>query len=159
MRGSAAVVILIALLAPAALMAADVAPVVTAKPALPAVDEWRYMTFEQRHEEMTFVIHPTLAERWQAFYHTDAPKLQCVTCHGADAEQHRYQMAFTPLDDLQPSRVRDLYRSDAELNDEQRFKRDVITPLMADMLGEPHYDPATGLGFSCFGCHPREAEK
>ena len=136
----------------------EVSPVTTTTPALPAVDEWRAMNFVQRHEHMTFAVHPTLMETWQTHYHTAAPKLQCVSCHGEHAEQHRYQMVYTPLKDLKPARVQALYRSDAQVSEEQRFKRDVVTPLMADLLGVPRYDPATGLGFSCFGCHPREAE-
>ncbi len=46
----------------------------------------------------------------------------------------------------------------AEISAEQRFKRDVITPLMARLLGVAAYDPQTGRGFSYFGCHPREEE-
>jgi len=126
--------------------------------AMPANDEWRHLSFEQRHAQMTFAIQPTLARRYQAFYRTDAPTLTCRSCHGEDAERVRYQIAYTPIEDLKPSQVRLLYLPDADLSDEQRFKRDVITPLMADLLDVPAYDPATGAGFSCFGCHPRERE-
>jgi hypothetical protein len=125
---------------------------------LPAVDEWRHLSFEQRHEQMTFVVHPIVAEHYQEFYATEAPMLTCRSCHGKDAERHRYQIAYTPIDDLKPSRVRELYLPGAEVSDEQRFKRDVITPLMARLLGVPAYDPQTGRGFSCLGCHPREEE-
>lgn len=135
------------------------APVMTGEDIpLPAEDEWRFLPFEERHSEMTFLVHPTLMERWQAFYRTDAPMLRCVSCHGENAERDRYQIAKTPIDDLKPSRVRALYVPGAKLSAEQKFKRDEITPLMARLLGVPQYDPATGLGFSCFGCHPREAE-
>ncbi len=129
----------------------------TAAIALPADNERRFLTFEQRHAEMAFLIHPIMMERYQAFYQTDAPVLQCTTCHGAHAERDRYQIAKTPLVDLKPAAVRTLYLFDAVLSDEQRFKRDVITPLMARLMGVPAYDAATGHGFSCFGCHPRES--
>jgi hypothetical protein len=115
-------------------------------------------TFEQRHAEMTFLIHPILMERYQAFYQTEAPVLRCTTCHGEDAERERYQIARPPLDDLKPALVRKLYLPGAALSEEQRFKRDEITPLMARLMGVPAYDAATGLGFSCFGCHPRESD-
>ena len=133
-------------------------PIVTAAPVAPLANDWQAMTFVQRHEQMTFVVHPTMMARWQEHYQTAAPELRCITCHGEQAERHRYQMAFTTLKDLQPSRVQALYRVGATVTAEQRFKRDVVTPLMADLLGVPRYDPATGQGFSCFGCHPREAE-
>jgi hypothetical protein len=134
------------------------APTLSA-PAVPARDDWQGLSFVQRHERMTFLVHPTLAERWQAHYHTPAPRLSCASCHGENAEQHRYQMAYSPLDALAPARVQALYRADARLSEEQSFKRDVVTPLMADLLGVARYDPATGLGFSCFGCHPREVPR
>lgn len=140
----------------AAVTAAE--PATRADPAMPAENAWRFLTFEQRHAEMTFLVHPALMERYQAFYETPAPTLRCVTCHGEDAEVNRYRMAYTPLDELRPSAVRALYVEGAEVSAEQAFKRDVVTPLMARLLGVPRYDPATGLGFSCFGCHPREAE-
>ena len=82
--------------------------------------------------------------------------VSCVSCHGDKGEYHRYQMAYAPLPDLDPDRVRALYVADADLSDEQRFKRDEITPLMARLIGVPSYDPQSGRGFSCFGCHPRE---
>ena len=146
------------MLVPTIVVPDTVTPVVTASPAPPAADDWRALNFTQRHEEMTFSVHPTMMQVWQQHYQTAAPKLQCVTCHGEQAELHRYQMAYTTLDDLKPMRVQALYRTDAKLTEEQRFKRDVVTPLMADLLGVARYDPATGQGFSCFGCHPRERE-
>jgi hypothetical protein len=126
--------------------------------AMPANDEWRHLSFEQRHAQMTFGVHPTVAEHYQEFYGTEAPTLTCRSCHGEDAERVRYQIAYTPIDDLRPSQVRLLYLPDAAPSDEQRFKRDVITPLMAQLMDVPAYDAATGTGFSCFGCHPRERE-
>lgn len=143
---------LIGLLASVAAGAADDVATV----ALPAPNEWQHLTFEQRHEQMTFLVHPSVAEHYRDFYKTSAPLLTCRSCHGEQAERQRYQMAYTPIDDLDPTRVRALYVAGAELSPEQRFKRDVITPLMARLLGVPAYDTATGSGFSCFGCHPRE---
>ena len=32
--------------------------------AIPAENEWRFLTFEQRHAEMTFLIHPLMMERY-----------------------------------------------------------------------------------------------
>jgi len=66
--------------------------------AMPATDEWRHLSFEQRHVEMTFAVHPTLARRYQEFYGSEAPMLTCRSCHGEDAERVRYQIAYTPID-------------------------------------------------------------
>lgn len=119
----------------------------------PANDEWRFLSFEQRHSRMTFVIHPSMMERFQAFYKTDAPELTCRSCHGENPERALYKLSNSTLVDLDPAKVEKLYESDAVLTAEQRFKRDNITPTMARLLGVPSYDSETGLGFSCFGCH------
>ena len=121
----------------------------------PAEDEWRFMSFEQRHARMTFVVHPSMMERFQKFYETVTPELTCVSCHGDNPERALYKLSNSKLDDLDPVRVAELYEAGADLTPEQRFKRDNITPNMARLLGVPAYDPKTGLGFSCFGCHPR----
>ncbi len=127
--------------------------------ALPADNEWRFLSFEQKHSEMTFLIHPTMMEHFQAFYKTPTPELTCASCHGKKAERAGYDLSNSNLDALKPSKVQSLYRQDAVLTPEQLFKRDDITRTMARLMGVPQYDPATGLGFSCFGCHRREDEQ
>ena len=122
----------------------------------PAEDNWRFLSFEQRHSRMTFVIHPSMMERFQAFDKTPAPQITCNSCHGDNPERAMYKLSNTNLDALEPARVAKLYEPGATLTPKQRFKRDNITPTMARLLGVPAYDPKTGLGFSCFGCHPRE---
>lgn len=121
----------------------------------PADDGWHFMSFEQRHARMTFVVHPSMTERFQKFYKTATPELTCVSCHGDNPERALYKLSNSKLDDLDPAKVAKLYQTNAKLTPEQRFKRDNITSNMARLLGVPAYDPKTGLGFSCFGCHPR----
>lgn len=36
------------------------------------------------------------------------------------------------------------------------FMLNVVVPKMAALLAQKPYDPATGQGFGCFGCHPAE---
>lgn len=127
--------------------------------ALPADNEWRYLSFEQRHSQMTFLVHPTMMEHFQAFYKTSTPEITCASCHGENAEAAGYNLSNSKLKALKPSRVRTLYKTGATLSPEQLFKRDDITPTMARLMGVPQYDPATGLGFSCFGCHLQEDER
>ncbi|MDA0822568.1 MAG: hypothetical protein O3C28_09120 [Proteobacteria bacterium] len=127
--------------------------------AVPANDQRRYLSFERRHEQMTFLIHPTMMEQFQAFYKTPSPELRCTSCHGENAEDAAYNLANSTLAALDPARVQALYRTGAVLTPEQTFKRDVATPTMARLMGVPPYDPSTGLGFSCFGCHRQEESK
>ena len=127
--------------------------------ALPVENEWRYLSLERRHSQMTFLLHPTMMEHLQAFYKTPIPELTCASCHGENAEAAGYNLSNSKLKALKPSRVRALYEAGATLSPEQLFKRDDITPTMARLMGVPQYNPATGLGFSCFGCHRRADER
>ena len=127
--------------------------------AMPADNEWRFLSFEQKHSQMTFLIHPTMMEHFQAFYKTSTPELTCASCHGENAESAGYDLSNSTLDALKPSMVQGLYRKGAALSPEQLFKRDDITRTIARQMSVPQYDPATGLGFSCFGRHRREDEK
>ena len=126
--------------------------------ALPADNEWWYWSFERRHS-MTFLIHLTMMEHFQAFYKTPTPELTCTSCHGEGAQAVGYNLSNSKLKALKPSRVRALYSENATLTPHQLFKRDDITPTMARLLGVPQYNPATGLEFSCLGCHRRENEQ
>ncbi|MFT4583314.1 MAG: hypothetical protein ACI915_002811 [Gammaproteobacteria bacterium] len=127
--------------------------------AVPANNEWRYLSFEQRHEKMTFLIHPTMMEQFQAFYKTASPELRCTSCHGDNPELAAYDLENSRLVELDPARIQHLYLAGAVLTPEQTFKRDIVTPTMARLMGVPLYDPSTGLGFSCLGCHRQEDKK
>ena len=37
-----------------------------------------------------------------------------------------------------------------------KFMMEKVTPEMAGILKEPHFDPKTGTGFGCGGCHTFE---
>ncbi|MEM7541204.1 MAG: hypothetical protein AAF384_06400 [Pseudomonadota bacterium] len=122
---------------------------------LPADDEWQFLSFAKRHSQMTFLIHPVISERYQKFQDTEHPEITCRSCHGPEPERASYKMSNSTLDDLDPENVRALYLADAVLTPYQKFKRDNITPAMARLMGVAKYDPDSGLGFSCFGCHRR----
>jgi len=113
---------------------------------------WESLSWEQRHDRMTWVVHPQMARLFQSFRATAAPELTCRTCHGADAEQAAYKMP-RGLPRLDPARLPDPNGSqpDARI---AKFMAEQVTPTMADLLGVDRFDPRTGRGFGCFGCHP-----
>lgn len=123
-------------------------PSVAAAPA----DGWAALTWEERHDAMTWLVHPNMARLFQRFEQTDAPELTCRTCHGADAEQVQYRMPHG-LPALDPAHMPDP-DGPGRVARVTRFMADEVTPRMADLLGVPVYDPRTGHGFGCFGCHP-----
>ena len=115
---------------------------------------WESLSWEQRHDRMTWVVHPQMARLFQSFKETAAPELTCRTCHGADAEQAGYTMP-RGLPRLDPAHLPDPNgrQPDARI---AKFMADEVTPRMADLLGVERFDARTGRGFGCFGCHPSQ---
>ncbi len=122
-------------------------------PVRPVEDGWSRLTWEERHDVMTFTVLPNMARAFQRFAGTAAPEMTCATCHGSDAEGARYAMprGLPPLD---PRRMPDPNASDPREARIAKFMTDEVTPKMADLLGAPIYDPQTKRGVSCFSCHP-----
>ena len=112
------------------------------------------MSWEERHDLMTFLVLPNMARLFQGFEGKPDPDLTCRSCHGADAEEVRYKMphGLTPLD---PGRLPSPSSPDPKQARIARFMAEEVTPRMAAMLGLEPYDSRTGQGFGCFGCHPR----
>ncbi len=121
-------------------------------PSAPA-ERWSALTWEERHDEMTWVVHPQMAKLFQRFEKTEYPELTCRTCHGGDAERVQYRMpnGLPPLD---PAHMPDPREGpDAAV---AKFMYEEVTPQMADLLGVAPANPPSGQGFGCFSCHPTE---
>ena len=106
-------------------------------------DAWRGLTWEERHDAMTFRVLPNMSRAFQAFQGKPVADMTCRTCHGENAEQVAYAMPHG-LPALDPARMPDP-RNDRTA----RFMTDTVTPLLAVVL---EVDRAR---VSCFTCHPR----
>ena len=113
----------------------------------PTNDRWRALSWEQRHDVMTFSVLPNMAHAFQRFAGTADPELTCRTCHGHDAEAVEYKMP-RDLPPLDPRHLPDATNRDPRIARTAKFMIDEVTPGMADLLG---VDRAT---FTCFACHP-----
>jgi hypothetical protein len=107
-----------------------------AKAPEPRSDGWRSMTWEDRHDTMTWVVLPSMARTFQEIEHTRDPELTCRTCHGKDAEARAYAMPAS-LPPLDPKNMPAGAIADA--------MRDRVVPEMTELVGEP---------VGCFTCHP-----
>lgn len=123
------------------------------------------MSWEERHDTMTFLVLPNMARLFQRFDGSLYPTLTCRTCHGQDAEEVRYKMPHG-LTALDPAHLPDSLDPDPRRARIEKFMTEEVTPEMADLLGVPvlhgplraPHDPRKSSGFSCFNCHPaREA--
>lgn len=97
-----------------------------------------------------FMKKKVLPEMSQLFKEYDAKEFadfSCKTCHGP-------QMKPKPVDFLPELHVKDGKLVEAAEHPEiAKFMGEKVSPAMAELFGKPHYDPATGKGFGCGGCH------
>ena len=122
-------------------------------PAQVTVNGWAAMSWEDRHDTMTFAVLPNMARLFQGFYHSPYPDMTCRTCHGVDAERVRYKMPHG-LPALDPAHLPTSDSSDPAQARVAKFMTEEVTPQMADLLGVPVSGPTSRAGFSCFHCHP-----
>lgn len=124
-----------------------------AHPAAPArPSDWERLSWEERHDQMTWMVLPNMARLFQGIRGTQYPELTCRSCHGPDGEANGYRMP-NALPALDPERM---------LPPGGRYERghvsvgmaDQVTPTMARLLGKPSYDASTKRGFGCLQCHP-----
>lgn len=105
-----------------------------------APDRWSPLTWEERHDRMTWLVHPNMARVFQRHDGKAVADVTCRTCHGKDAEEVAYAMPHA-LPALDPGHMPDPSLPIV------RFMTDEVTPTMADLLGVDR------RSFTCFGCH------
>jgi len=109
-------------------------------------DEWSQLSWEDRHDVMTWAVEPNMG---RVFWHFDgkvAPELTCRSCHGKDAEAVHYKMP-NGLPALDPAHMPSATSADAKEARTVILMQDEVVPKMRELLGAPQ--------LSCFTCHPR----
>lgn len=92
-------------------------------------------------------VMPEMASLFKEFDAKEFGNFSCKTCHGP-------QMKPKPVDFLPELHIKDGKIVEAADHPEiAKFMGEKVTPAMAALFGKPHYDPATGQGFGCGGCH------
>ncbi|MFW6050456.1 MAG: hypothetical protein ACODAU_04735 [Myxococcota bacterium] len=117
---------------------------------------WSEMTFEQRKEHMKLAVLPAMEAQFYAFDADTYADFGCPTCHGADPEAHEFEMPSPDLPRLPSPESTEFEEMMAEPNAVVSFMQSGVVPTMADLLGTEPFDPDTGEGFGCFGCHTME---
>lgn len=103
----------------------------------------------ERKQYMQAVVVPAMAKTFKAGPEPEHfEKVGCTTCHGASAKAGNFAM---PAPDLPRfASFEDAMKEHPEMT---RFMAEKIVPEMARLLSEEPFDPNTGKGFGCFGCH------
>jgi hypothetical protein len=143
-----------------ALVACEKAPAPTTTPApgaeTPAADappppsRFAEMNHDQKMEHMAKVVEPKMAVVFKAGDAARYEKFGCETCHVNHAPR--------PQDVLPKLKLSGdgFQKMMAEKPEVTKFMAEQVVPAMAEVMGEKPFDPTTGQGFGCAGCHAVE---
>jgi len=133
----------------------DTSPVVT-----PAEVPWKEMTGPQRGRYMAKVVTPKMKALFQAYDPKHFAKFDCASCHGKSAKERKFKMPSPELPALAASPEVFMATTMKEKPEMVKFMGEKVTPLMAQLLGRPHFDHAKPdpTAFSCTGCHTLKSE-
>lgn len=133
--------------------AADGGGETKAPPGAPDV-AWADKTFQQKKEWMGIEVLPKMKAAFKAYDEAQFKGFGCDTCHGEDGKDKNYEM---PNDGIYPLPKDDPIKAAMEYDEKvTKFMMDEVTPQTAALLNMEVYNPETGQGFGCFGCHPME---
>lgn len=116
---------------------------------------WNEMSYDEKEWYMVGKVHPIMRQVFQTFDAAkyEGEKFECTPCHDDDPER-KYKMPNPKL-----SAIPAFGSEDWKAMENARivkFMAHRVTPVMAQLLGEPTFDPATGKGFGCTDCHPKQ---
>lgn len=120
----------------------------------PPETPWEEMSDEEQEWYMIGTVLPIHSEIFAEYDHDRYAQFQCTHCHGDDGAERHYAMPSRYLPAL-PTPGSERWTAMEQGNPRlYQFMAETVTPTMATQLGVQPYDPATGEGFGCFGCHP-----
>jgi len=123
------------------------------EPGAPGV-KWADKTFKQRQEYMGITFLKAQKKTFKAHDEAQFSGFKCQTCHGDDMKETNFAM---PTDSLLPLDAKDPVGVAMEFDEAiTKFMVEKVVPESAELLDMEPYNPETGQGFGCFGCHPKE---
>lgn len=123
------------------------------EPGAPNV-KWADKSFDQRKEWMGIEVLPKMKALFKEHDEAQFKGFNCKTCHGDDLKERNYEM---PTDSIYPLPKDDPITAAMEYDEAvTKFMMERVVPETAALLDMEPYNPETGQGFGCFGCHPAE---
>jgi hypothetical protein len=112
------------------------------------------MTGDQKKDYMKTVVFSKMKDDFVAYDDKHYTNMTCVTCHGEGAKAGNFKMPNPALPKLpgDPAGFKALMEQKPAA---MKFMGGKVVPDMAQMLGEPPFDPQTHQGFGCFRCHTK----
>ena len=120
----------------------------TASAPPPKKKTWMDFNHDEKMAFMKAEVMPKMAKTWGDFDKKYA-KMDCATCHGSSAKKGQFKMPNAELPKLDHKDNFKAHKGKQKVLDFM-FK---MTPELAGILSLPPFDPASGQGFGCGGCH------
>jgi hypothetical protein len=120
----------------------------TASAPPPKKKTWMDFNHDEKMAFMKAEVMPKMAKTWGDFDKKYA-KMDCATCHGSSAKKGQFKMPNAELPKLDHKDNLKAHKGKQKVLDFM-FK---MTPELAGILSLPPFDPASGQGFGCGGCH------
>jgi hypothetical protein len=119
-------------------------------------DTWSLkLTFKQKQQYMSCKVMPVMAPIFAA-YPGDSKgnkfkQLTCFHCHGPQADQatNKFKMPHG----IKPMTYDNAAKWPGFKGGKAEFMAQKVMAPMSKLLGYKGFDPKTGKGFGCFGCH------
>lgn len=116
---------------------------------------WADMSMEQRGHYMEHTVVPEMRSIFQEYDGEEYAEFGCATCHGENARDVHFRMP-NDLAPLNPANIGGIFQSEEPV---AQLMTQRVWPRMAELLQQPPFDPETGEGFSCMGCHATEGDE
>ena len=123
-------------------------------PTQPGPGDWDKWSHEQKLAWMKAGVMPKMGALFHDYDGAKYADAKCGLCHGAGAKDGSFKMPNPDLPKLPttPDGFKKLATKHAKIF---AFMKDTVEPQMASLLGEQPFDPKTGQGFGCYGCHTK----
>jgi hypothetical protein len=117
---------------------------------------WASMSYDEKEWYMVGKVHPVMRQIFQTMDAAkyEGEKFECAPCHGDNAKAKMYKMPGDHLS-VVPAYGTEDWKA-MENSRIVKFMAQRVTPAMAQLVGEKPFDPATGQGYSCWSCHPKQ---
>jgi hypothetical protein len=120
----------------------------------PPEQPWAEMDFDEREFYMIGKVLPIAEEVFRGFDAHAFAEFGCESCHGEDGEARDFAMPPPDLPTVPAPGTDEFAQMEKDQPRMVRFMRRKVTPTTATILGFDEFDPETGEGFGCNGCHP-----
>ncbi len=109
------------------------------------------MAQEQKSAFMKAHVVPQMQRVFQGVNASRYAEFGCTTCHGPAFAEPR---EFLPKLTMKEGHI----TAFAEKPEIAKFMAESVVPKMASAMGLAAFDPKTGQGFGCMGCHTVTAQ-